>query len=286
MKKIEDKISKEMLETFLREGIFYKEICEKFNICNSSLYLLFKKYNINRINKNQKTKKNDEFFDVIDSEIKAYLLGFLVADGSVIIEPKKRNGEIYSYNKRISILNSIDDIETINLFNQHICPNNTIEYVNNQSGAVKRKLQCKIRWTSPYMVDKLISYGINPRKTYEIDFKFNFDILVNDKLKIHFLRGFFDGDGCVSINNKTLNGKSYKNNVIGFVSTSKIFLTQIIDFYKNYGLDFKLTCRHGKNMDYYNINLSGGKTAVSKFKEIMYKDAQFFLSRKFNKFIE
>ena len=41
---------------------------------------------------------NENFFDNIDSEEKAYLLGFFIADGCIQKEAKKKNGEIYSYN--------------------------------------------------------------------------------------------------------------------------------------------------------------------------------------------
>lgn len=48
---------------------------------------------------------NDTFFDVIDSELKAYALGFLVADGCIKHE-KRANGN-FSY--RVAFNNSIDD---------------------------------------------------------------------------------------------------------------------------------------------------------------------------------
>jgi intein/homing endonuclease len=279
--KYSNRISKEILQNLvIEEKKNYKEICKILNIkSNSSLYTLIKLYNIERIDKHRQLCNNDKFFDDVDSEIKAYLLGFLIADGCVIIEPKKRNGKVYSYSKRISILNSVDDLQIIKLFQQYICPKNTIKYNNCQLGVkTLRKQQCNIRWTSSYMVDKLISYGIKPKKTYDTDFKFDFSILKTEELKLHFLRGFFDGDGCISITrNKYVR--------IGFVGTSYIFMNQIIDFYKKYNLLFKITTRKSKNMLYYEITLTGGKLSINKFKELMYQNSNFYLDRKLNKFI-
>ena len=68
------------------------------------------------IKKGSTSKINEEFFDNIDSEEKAYLLGFFIADGCMQKEEKKRNGEIYSYSYRFTLNNSIDDLEIIELF--------------------------------------------------------------------------------------------------------------------------------------------------------------------------
>lgn len=272
-------ISKEYLEKLVNDKLSVNEICKLLNIPNRRVYDLFKYYNIEyTLNKGTFLQKNDTFFDNIDSEIKSYLLGFLIADGCILQEPKKKKGIIYSYNSRISFCNAIDDLEIIKLYNTHICPYNNIKFVNNQKGVKFRKLQCHLRWSSKYMVDRLINIGIKPRKTYDINFIFDFSILKSNDLIIHFLRGFFDGDGWASLNkSKTIN--------VGFVGTSLPFLNQIIDFYKKYDLNFVVNKNTSKNMDYYQILLRGGKPASEKFKDIMYSNANFFLQRKYNKFI-
>ena len=49
---------------------------------------------------------NEHYFDVIDSEDKAYILGFLIADGCIRLEERKN---VTSY--RIAFSNNIDDSE-------------------------------------------------------------------------------------------------------------------------------------------------------------------------------
>jgi len=53
---------------------------------------------------------NDRFFDEIDTEEKAYILGFLIADGCIKEEKRK-----HKVSHRIAFNNSIDDKEAIEL---------------------------------------------------------------------------------------------------------------------------------------------------------------------------
>jgi len=84
------------------------------------------------IKKGSNSKINQEFFDNINSEEKAYLLGFFIADGCMQKEEKKKDGKVYSYSYRFALNNSIDDLEIIELFQKSICPNKEIEFTNDQ----------------------------------------------------------------------------------------------------------------------------------------------------------
>lgn len=78
---------------------------------------------------------NDFYFDEIDSEDKAYLLGFLIADGCIRAE-KRKNGNI-SY--RICFSNSVDDEEAIKLLHSKICPKASLTIDNQSTESVTRK---------------------------------------------------------------------------------------------------------------------------------------------------
>ena len=145
------------------------------------------------IKKGSNSKINEKFFDNIDSEEKAYLLGFFIADGCMQKEEKKKDGKVYSYSYRFTLSNSIDDLEIIELFQKSICPNKKIEFINDQRGVKFRKEQARLRWTSKHMFETLESYNIHPRKTY--DNEFFLPKIMSDNLLRHFIRGLFDGDG-------------------------------------------------------------------------------------------
>lgn len=130
-------------------------------------------------------KINHDYFDNIDTETKAYLLGFFIADG-------------YIENNRIRIQNSVDDLEIIELFRKELTPETTICYTNKQNGVKFRKKQCTAGLTSEHMTNLFKEkYGIIQRKTYNKDFIFHFNTIPLNLIR-HFVRGYFDGDGSVS----------------------------------------------------------------------------------------
>jgi hypothetical protein len=271
--KLLSKVSKEELETLIEEGLTMIEIANRFDLDPRRISELRIYYSLEFKNKRHILKKNDTFFDSIDNEIKAYLLGYLIADGCICVEPKKRDGIIYAYNYRIAFCCSVDDETTVSLFRDYICPENTIKYVNNTQGAKNRKLQCHLKWSSRYMVEKLINYHILPNKTQDILFQFDFDIIKDKSLIPHFFRGFFDGDGWITTN----------QNCIGFVSTSKPFCQQIIQYFEQFDIRFGLYTQQSKNMEYYQISCSR-KEYLYKFYQLLYTNANFFLQRKKDKF--
>lgn len=258
----------ELIKKLSQEGCNLKQIAEKIDIPTRRLGEMLKAYGI-ILPKGYIYKTDDEFFDVIDSEIKAYLLGFFIADGCMQKEPKRRNGEIYSCSYRMSVNNSIDDLDVVELFQKFICPSKKIEHNDCQLGVkFKRKPQVKFRWNSKHMFETLLSYNIKPRKTYDLDFTFPFDKIPSD-LHRHFIRGFFDGDGHKGVSD------------ISFVSTSKTFLEQIGNL-----LEFPYRIQNcvGKTCNYFILYVKGGKKTLSEINDIFYKDSNYYLKRKYLQF--
>lgn len=231
------------------------------------------------VGKQRKYKVNDNYFDVIDTEDKAYLLGFFIADGYLRVE----NGRSY----RIAINNSIDDESIINLFKNKICPDNFISKINKQNGVKYfRKPQLEIRWTSEYMYNILVNkYGIINKKTYNLDFKFPFE-LVPEHLIRHFIRGFFDGDGNITYIQKS--DKTIKQFNFSFIFTSKDFCNQIAEIFESkFKMYRKITPQKSKNMTSYqlrfNFNLKRREVLEIVYKWL-YENSEYYLERKKIKF--
>lgn len=125
-------------------------------------------------------KLDDSFFSKIDSEEKAYLLGWIASDGHI----RKRATIIEIHEKDKETLLTLKDI---------ICPEMDIKSVKRKTG------------THAYLIisSKQISEDlcgllkIKPGKKSDV---VQFPDLDNDKLKWQFLRGYFDGDGCICSN--------------------------------------------------------------------------------------
>lgn len=84
-----------------------KVIAEKYKISKGALSRQLKKLGIEVVNHQNKTKFNENIFDLIDTEEKAYWLGFIYADGYVS-----------SSNNQFELSLQGSDVEHLNKFNK------------------------------------------------------------------------------------------------------------------------------------------------------------------------
>ena len=247
-----------------QQNICANEAARKMNIPTSSFSFICKRLKIDFKHKGSNIYKDHNYFDVIDTERKAYILGFILADGCISIEPKKKNGQIYAYSKRLSFCNSIDDLDVLKVIVEEISPNTKLKMLHNQKGAKVRKPQVYIRISSNPICNKLIeTFGIKPRKTYDTEFKFPIETIPQHLVR-HFIRGMFDGDGWIA-----------KGGNVGFVSTSYNFLLQIGEIFKEQiQSTFKITSTESKNMIYHQLFIYSplGDNILS----LAYKDKKHF----------
>lgn len=261
---------KECLERFdieiacqmMREGKNQREIGSRFGISPQRVSDCFKYYNIKFDRRGLRI--NDYFFDNIDSELKAYLLGFLVADGCCRLE--KRN---LHYTKRIAFNNTIDDKETIEALHSNICPDSSL-LVKNYTHNRKKKPCYTLQWTSEHMFDILgAKYNIKPLKTLDKSFYIPEDS-IPEELWRHFIRGFFDGDGHVGCS------------IVEFVFNSEHFMKQIMGWFRNFS--YRIYHIQGKTTDYWKVIINASDKVKKCIYDFLYKDATIFLSRKRNLF--
>lgn len=232
----------------------------------------------------RKVKCIDSYFDKIDTEKKAYLLGFLIADGCISIDYKDDMTRKPIY--RIYFNNSIDDIEILNHYRLEICPEKIIHFRDVKQGAKNRKTQANLRFTSRYMCDSLEElYGIKPRKTYNSTFKFPFEKIPEEMIR-HFTRGFFDGDGSVSF--YKYNKSIFFN--FSFVLNSIDFTNQIAEIFESkFNIISKIYSHEGKISNYFTLRFNYNRKRTEKIKEIydwLYNNSTIFLKRKKIKFEE
>ncbi len=268
-----EKFDLEKIEVLNKQGKNLKEISEILEIPTRRFGEMCKYFKVNIVNKGYLLKKNHDYFKIIDSEAKAYILGYILADGCVCIEPKRKNGKIYSYNKRITFCSSIDDISAITLIQQELSPQSKITQFHNAKGAIKRKEQVYLKISSSKIVDDLINiYNIKPNKTYDFTFMFPFD-KIPQKFKYDFIRGFMDGDGWISA----------KSGCIGFIGTAKCFIEQIASEIKKDipNLSYRIQSFQGLNLETFDLNLN--KQSSLDLMDLIYNEPKHYLERKFIK---
>lgn len=220
---------------------------------------------------------NHSLFSNIDGEKKAYLLGFYLADGSL-------QGE------HINISISEEDSEIINMFKSAICKYNKVTIIkpclNKKTGYVSKPM-VSITFRSKQISEDLNRYGIGENKTYESDTNLSF--IPND-LMIHFIRGYFDGDGTVcythGISKKKLSNGEYKeypynNYNWNIISNNEKIIRIISDFLKeNFGIHSNII---NDKRGHYLVEINRKKDFFY-MRELLYKDATLFLTRKKEKY--
>lgn len=125
---------------------------------------------------NRKYAVNEQYFDVIDSEEKAYWLGFIFADG-------------YNSNDELTINLSVKDVSHLEHFKKALAADNPIAH--------KENAKVSFRVASRHMCTSLSMLNCVRNKTFTLEPP----NLASDMIP-HFVRGFFDGDGCIYLNKK------------------------------------------------------------------------------------
>lgn len=194
--------------------------------------------------------------DNIDAEEKAYWLGFFYADaynneklGRIVIELQEQDKEHLQ--------------KCAKFFGQ---PRDPFVQHKNKGKYIAYRLELNSKYLTKILADK----GCHKAKSFNI----LFPNWLNQELIRHFIRGYFDGDGCIHIHQNQLN--------ISIVSTQE-FNEHLQKTLKDINVNSQMyfperysdnTCR----LDF------GGSRQVKRFCDWIYKDATIYLDRKYELF--
>lgn len=254
------------IQKLLDEGLNTSRISKLLNIPSSTLRLFIKTNNLKVKVKKYRFPRDEKFFENIDCPIKAYILGYIVADGCIRIEKNKTT-------KRLRFNSSIDDSEVLLKIKELISPHTKITYYQSKYKIIQGKEVKNIKQgisfgiVSPKIVDTLMyKYNIVPRKTYSKEI-FNFKELPIEFYR-DFVRGLFDGDGSISCKN------------VRITNLNKTFLTNLKDiFQSNFQFNNFVRVRDYKGKAPY-LDCSG-----KDFYNNFYYPNCFCLTRKLEKFV-
>jgi len=149
--------------------------------------------------------KNKRFFKTINSEEKAYLFGFILGDGCI------------NSARECSIKLKRDDKNHLLKIGKWFD-----KKPFDVTGRIGNKVypQSKLSLSSIDLVKDLNELGIIKRKTYELDSEKVWNS-VPDRLRHHFVRGYFDADGCITFSKKNqpnFSLTSFKRDILDIVS--------------------------------------------------------------------
>lgn len=184
---------------------------------------------------------NENAFDNLDNEHALYFLGFIYADGYVS-----------KHELKIGLAKK-DEIQLYKIIN----------FLKSTAVVTSRQNAVHVNFASNYLVGKLTSYGIIPKRGefYKLIDK------IPKQLQHHFIRGYLDGDGCISTNEQVV--------ILGQID----ILSWIRDtFYNEIGTSIN-TIRQRNGI----CEISwGGINQANKIIDYLYNDATVYLKRKKN----
>lgn len=186
----------------------------------------------------------DDFFSY-DTPGSFYWAGFLAADGCM--RDYKNDG------KQIALELSNKDISHLEKFKKCIGFNGNIMCRKTRNSSI-------LKVSSSKMFDDLARFNVVPKKSLIYTFPI---WIINHPLANHFMRGYFDGDGCFCLQNRTTQTKELKLSVAG----TKLFLEVFEDILcKNCGI--KKT-KLEVNGNIHVLHKGGTKQAI-KIRDFLY----------------
>lgn len=213
---------------------------------------------------------NKNYFDVIDTQEKAYFLGLLYADGC--------NCVVGGY--RISIKLQEQDKPILDKLNVALGSNRPLGFRELSKKNPKWKNAYELQIGNKHLSKQLEILGCMPNKSLTLIFPTEQQVpkhLIN-----HFVRGVWDGDGSISCSNK--------KNILScnLVSTQQFceklseLLYKELSIYSSIYQDKKSKLR---NTSTRRFTIRGGHKNVKIFLDWLYKDATVYLERKYKLYL-
>lgn len=230
------------------KGKYCKELANEYQVDEHSIYKILDKAGIKR-QTGYHSKCNETYFSSIDNPHKAYLLGFITADGAIV-------------NEVLSIEVHKNDIAVLEFAKTQINPDATLTPTRD----------CfKVTFGAKALARDLSKYGIIQNKSKLIK-QVPIDLIPQHLLPFYF-RGLIDGDGCI-----------HKDGKIAIYSGSKNFIEHVQNILVQEAQVKKLRIYEGTTF----FIQWGSREDKEKLFQYLYNDldATFYYERKYNRLNE
>lgn len=258
---------KDLIKKLYNENNSTVNIGKLFNVSHKTIAKILGELNIQRTGISRRHYTLNEFyFDNIDDQNKAYILGLLYADGCNFIKKGTVSMSLEEDDRKIleKIRTKVDSERELEF----------IDYSNKHDGGYTYKNQYRLLFFSTHMCNSLNSHGMTPNKSLSLKFP-----VIEPDLVRHFIRGYFDGDGSV------YQGKRKTQFVLTITSTNGFCKTlkEIIE--DELGVNCHIYDASNHN-GITKVLSTSGRVQVKKLLDWLYKDAELFLERKYNRYIQ
>jgi len=239
------------------------ELGKEYGVNAGSIYYCLKKNNVQVRNRSEAQRKytiREDYFDKIDTCHKAYILGLLYSDGCNSTESNCVRIVLTAQDKHI-----LEDISSlIYVDHRNLTYRKGHEFVD-KGKTYFSKDSCVFTINNKRISENLCRWGVVKNKTQKIIFP----TWLKPIYVSHFIRGYFDGDGSISISNCQA-----QVSILG----TKAFCTVLNKYLYDKGIKSSV-CKGNSEITIYQICIHGNQ-CVRKFLEFVYDKADLYLSRK------
>lgn len=202
---------------------------------------------------------NDSFFEIIDSEEKAYWLGFLAADGC--ISKRNRSNDRLTFTLSLAEKDYDHLLKFKEILNLNILPTQNVHRPKSIKFKKSEYISYSYRLHSTKFCQDLINKGVTQRKSLTLEPPKN----VPDALVRHWIRGYFDGDGSVFLDKR-------EHLRVSIAGTKEVL--EFINLFGNLNKNLRKRC------NFFSLRVSSNK--AYKLLHQLFNESNIFLERKYS----
>lgn len=210
---------------------------------------------------NRRYYRNSNYFDELSTPNQAYILGFIYADGNV-----------FSSHNTFTITLQDQDKYILDWMKEQFEYEGPVRLVPLHEKNPNYRNQYTLVINDEHFVQSLHNLGVVDKKSLVLQFP----DFMPDELMPHFVRGYFDGDGTVNLDEKRHR-----------CTASIVSTYEMCEGFKKVLNNFGCACSIHKPTEYlhntYIVCLHSNKSTYL-FSKWIYKDADMKLERKYKKF--
>ena len=246
------------------------KIGAEYGVCHKTIPAILQAYGIDRTgNGVRKYNVDENYFDIIDTQNKAYILGMLYADG-------------YNCEQKGSIRLSLqcEDKDILEKIRNEMKSEKPLSFKKCNDHIASNGFCSKDMYTldiySAYMSRSLVRCGMKQNKSLTLEYP----KCIPEELHSHFIRGYFDGDGSLHF---YTNKRGYVQPTLTITSTQCFCDTALSILRDSLGVGggiYDASCHNGitKVLTFCGIN------QCKSILDWIYLDANLYMSRKYNKY--
>ncbi len=250
------------------DRIKVEEIAKQYEIDVTSVYNLFKRngFQVREFSDSRREYSlNVNYFDIIDTPNKAYIVGLLYADGC------NKGNKNNKYQVDLSLQEC--DKHILEEISKEIETDKPLGFQPLSLRNPRHKDQYRLCITNKHISNALCELGVIEAKSLVLEFP----EWLTDDLYSHFIRGYFDGDGCLYLD------RDAKKPEVSIVSTI-MFIEKLQEILRDQlGVEMKIKTQKGYK-PVTKIGVITGRKKVATFLEWIYKDSDLKLDRKYQKY--